>query len=480
MTVRWPILGTGAAAAALALVVGGGQARAAGAYFAAEQASAGKTVFEAHCSSCHSVKPNRPSPVGLNGSTFVSRWHSANDLHQKIANTMPANLLLSLSKAQYANVTAYLLSVNGTAAGSRRFDPTAAKPGNTQLPRPTVATAPSDGNGFYTVAQAVRGKGYFAGSCAACHSASPAPGDDGTSKDPFFATVTLDPSAGFVVGDLRMRLHLAGPSFIAKWPSVGALLHRIESTMPGSYAGHLDRQTYLDITAYLLSANGLPPGKNELRDAPQTNDAMSILEKGFTSLFDGKDFQNFRFLRGQGCGLPPEGCGDVRPGDTFTIKDRVIANSGTPYGVMYTKGKFLNFDLRLDYRYPPEKDSSRIFHGNSGYLLFVEKPMIWPKSIEIEGQEIYQLAILPLDTTAEFTWNADAFNRARKPLGMWSSVRILSQNGVVKSYLNDVLVSEVKHRFTQPGHIMFQAEGAPIFWRNIRMHSFDATTATRE
>lgn len=474
MTLRLPFLGGGAAVATLVLLVGGGQARAAGAYFAADQASSGKTVFEARCTSCHSVGPNQPSPMGLKGPAFVSRWHSANDLYRKIANTMPADRLLSLSKTQYENVTAYLLSVNGVAAGSRRFDPAAAKPGDTSLPRPTATTPPSSGNGFYTEAQALRGKGYFAGSCALCHSASPAPSDDGTSKDPFFATVTLDPSSGFAVGSLRMRLHLSGPSFIAKWPSAGALLHRIESTMPGSYAGQLDRQTYLDIAAYLLSANGLPPGKNELRDSPETNAAMPIVEKGFASLFDGNDFLNFQFLRGQGCGLPPESCGDIRPGETFTIKDRVIVNSGQPYGVMYTKGKYLNFDLRFDYRYPPEKDNSRTFYGNSGYLLFVDKPMIWPKSIEIEGQEIYQLAVLPLDTRAEFTWDADAFNRARKPLGMWSSVRILSQNGVVKSYLNDVLVSEVKHQFTQPGHIMFQAEGAPIFWRNIRMQSFDA------
>ena len=449
------------------------KASAAMATFAANQASSGKAVFEAHCSSCHSVEPDQPIPIGLKGAAFVSRWRSANDLFHKIANTMPSDRLLGLKQAEYENVTAYLLSVNGVAAGARPFDPAAARRADVLLPHPSAATPPSEGEGYYTVAQAERGRGYFEGSCGLCHAATPAPGDDGTSEDPFFATVTLDTNGGIVNGEQKMILHLAGPSFIAKWPSVGALLHRIEDTMPGSYPRQLDRQTYLDIAAYLLRANGFPPGKKELTYSPQSNAAMPIVEKGFTSLFDGADFRNFLFLRGQGCGLPPEGCGDTRPGTTFTIKDRVIANSGTPYGVMYTRDKHLNFDLRFDYRFPPATDADSTFYGNSGYLLFVEKPLIWPKAIEIEGQEAYQLAVLPLDTQAQFTWDAEAFQRASKPLGMWNSVRILSENGAVKSYLNGTLLSQVRHQFTRPGHIMFQAEGAPIFWRNIRIRSLD-------
>lgn len=483
MTISPKLLRFGAVAAVCTLLFGcerqAGQSPDSIAYFAADQATAGKALFDAHCSSCHSVDVGQPSPAGLKGTAFVSRWRSANDLYLKIANTMPANRLLSLSRFDYENVTAYLLSLNGIDAGERRFDSGAARRVDMLLPHSVSATPPVQGRGYYTAAQAQRGKGYFEGSCGLCHVAAPAPGDDGTSKDPFFATATLDPNGGIVGGNTKMKLHLAGPSFIAKWPSVGALVHRVESTMPGSYPGQIDRQTIVDIVAYLLSVNGLPPGKAELTYAPHSNAAMPILEEGFASLFDGQDFRNFRFLRGQGCGLPPDGCGDIRPGDTFTIRDRTISNSGSPYGALYTSQRYLNFDLRLDYRFPPEKDADLPFYGNSGYLLFVDKPQIWPRSIEIEGQEQFQLAVLPLDAKAVFTWDADAFQRARKPLGQWNSVRIVSRDGLVKSYLNGILLSQVRHQFAKPGHIMFQSEGAPIFWRNIRIRSFDSISKAR-
>lgn len=449
-----------------------------GAYFTTTQALAGKAVFEGKCSSCHTVEPSQPAPTSLRGEAFIKRWRSANDLYLKIASTMPSYGLLSLSAEQYENVTAYLMSLNGERAGTKPFAANALRDGDTALrtampPSATSAPAGVVAKGYYTASQARRGSGYFEGSCGLCHQATPAPGDDGTSADPFFANVHLDPAGGFVVGNLRMNIHLAGPSFVRKYPSVGALYRRIQNTMPGSYPRSLDRQTYLDITAHLLRANGFPAGPRELAYDPAGNDAMPLVEPGFTTLFDGTDFRHFRFLRGQNCSPPPEGCGSEQPGSTFTIKDRTIANSGMPYGGMYTANKYLNFSLRFDYRFLPSASEDEGLDYNSGYLLFVEQPQIWPRSIEIEGQERYQLAILPLDTKAEFSWDAEAFERARKLLGSWNSVEIVSAEGVVKSYLNGVLLSTVRHGFKKPGHIMFQAEGGPIFWRNIRIRPDD-------
>jgi PQQ-dependent dehydrogenase (methanol/ethanol family) len=95
-------------------------------------------------------------------------------------------------------------------------------------------------SGFYTIAQADRGKDQYTLSCSNCH------GDDLSGKEP--------------------ATPLAGESFLLKWNgrSVGDLFNLIRSTMPQENPGHLDQGVYLDIVAYLLQANGYPQGMKEL------------------------------------------------------------------------------------------------------------------------------------------------------------------------------------------------------------------------
>jgi|SRR3954468_15911705 mono/diheme cytochrome c family protein len=95
-------------------------------------------------------------------------------------------------------------------------------------------------DGVYTEEQAGRGNTGFAARCANCHGANLG----GTGEAPA----------------------LAGPQFLSDFDglSLGDLFDRIRTTMPQDNPGSLTRDAYADILAFLLQANGVPAGTQEL------------------------------------------------------------------------------------------------------------------------------------------------------------------------------------------------------------------------
>ena len=101
-------------------------------------------------------------------------------------------------------------------------------------------------SGVYTTAQAERGRETFEASCAACHRA------DLSGRGPIPA--------------------LRGTSFTGErdGQSVGDLFEVIRSTMPPGRQGTLAPEAYVDVVAYLLSANAYPPGDGDLPHHEET------------------------------------------------------------------------------------------------------------------------------------------------------------------------------------------------------------------
>jgi mono/diheme cytochrome c family protein len=89
--------------------------------YTAEQAAAGKTVYDNKCAMCHGAELGGAEMAPpLSGGVFMGNWagQSAGDLFTRIHTTMPANDPGSLSNAETAQVEAYILSYNQFPAGT--------------------------------------------------------------------------------------------------------------------------------------------------------------------------------------------------------------------------------------------------------------------------------------------------------------------------------------------------------------------------
>ena len=96
--------------------------------------------------------------------------------------------------------------------------------------------------GVYTEEQAERGNAQYTESCAACH----APDLRGNNTSP----------------------SLVGQGFAFLWggSTLGELFRRVQQVMPPDRPGTLPEQSYRNILAFILSANGYPTGPEPLED----------------------------------------------------------------------------------------------------------------------------------------------------------------------------------------------------------------------
>src|SRR5215469_13146326 len=97
-----------------------GQQRPAGPY-TADQAAAGRTVFQANCAGCHGPDlAGRNDAPQLAGTQFMANWggRTASELINFMASAMPPGNA-TLGEQNYVNITAYILDSNGARPGTQ-------------------------------------------------------------------------------------------------------------------------------------------------------------------------------------------------------------------------------------------------------------------------------------------------------------------------------------------------------------------------
>jgi mono/diheme cytochrome c family protein len=93
--------------------------------YTGEQAKRGLAVYGKECASCHgSDLTGGEAAPPLTGAGFLSNWtgQTVGDLFERTRQSMPQNDPGKLSRAQNADVLAYLLASNGFPEGKAELD----------------------------------------------------------------------------------------------------------------------------------------------------------------------------------------------------------------------------------------------------------------------------------------------------------------------------------------------------------------------
>jgi alcohol dehydrogenase (cytochrome c) len=95
-----------------------------------QQAEAGRTVYQARCSSCHAPDLGGNEAPQLSGSNFMSSWgvRTAHELIAYIQASMPPGNAGSLGEENSVNVSAFILAANGAAPGNQALTAAATFP----------------------------------------------------------------------------------------------------------------------------------------------------------------------------------------------------------------------------------------------------------------------------------------------------------------------------------------------------------------
>ncbi len=182
-------------------------------------------------------------------------------------------------------------------------------------------------------------------------------------------------------------------------------------------------------------------------------------------IFNGKDLSNWNFV------LKDD---SVPTSHVFSADEGIITVKGEPLGYMYTRKKYRDFTLELEYRWANEA-------SNSGVFFLIEEPATpFPKGIEcqLKAGKAGDLVLLSGAVLKEYVLPEGMTERPKfpvvekkepsseKPAGEWNKVKIQVKGGIADIYINDVLqnsaTSEVKE-----GHIGLQSEGKEIQFRNL-------------
>ncbi len=186
-------------------------------------------------------------------------------------------------------------------------------------------------------------------------------------------------------------------------------------------------------------------------------------------LFNGKDLSNWNLFI--------EEDSTVTAADVFTVKDGVIDIKGNPFGYMYTKEIYDNFDLHVEWRWSDGVGT------NSGIFLFVQEPAkVWPNAIECQlhkgdagdfvllgGSDVAEFKLKEGETRPEFPVVQKKAESSELAVGEWNQADITCKDGNITVKINGKLQNNGSKPLFKSGHIGLQSEGGPIQFRNVKL-----------
>ena len=231
-----------------------------------------------------------------------------------------------------------------------------------------------------------------------------------------------------------------------------------------------------------------------LRQAvPQATLPTIPAHKAAVVLFDGRDLTSFdTFLTSKGL--------NSDPGHVFQVEDGVIHVSGKEMGYLITKQSYHDYYLRAEFKWGEGTYGSREGKArDSGILFNVQgEQKVWPRSVEFQiieggtgdfwmtdgaaltGKDGTRVtgptgSSMKIDRFGKGPWEnvvgfRDPVGEVEKPHGEWNVLELVTQGRDVKQYVNGKLVNEGTDPSPTEGKILFQSEGAEVYFRNMKLY----------
>lgn len=182
-------------------------------------------------------------------------------------------------------------------------------------------------------------------------------------------------------------------------------------------------------------------------------------------IFNGKDLSDWEFIV-ENNAVPAD--------EVYSVKDGIITVKGAPLGYMYTKEKYADFTLELEYRWIGEASNSGVF------FLIEEANNPFPKGIEcqLKAGQAGDLVLLAGADLNEYQLPDSVDVRPKFPVikkqqpssenatGEWNKIRITVTDGIFSVFVNDVLQNSATSNVNE-GHIGLQSEGKEVEFRNL-------------
>ncbi|MDR0835507.1 MAG: DUF1080 domain-containing protein [Tannerella sp.] len=184
------------------------------------------------------------------------------------------------------------------------------------------------------------------------------------------------------------------------------------------------------------------------------------------NLFNGKDLSNWNFVVKDNA---------TAPENVFSVQDGVILIQGEPFGYMYTKKKYSDYVLEVEWSWLDQPANSGIF------LLIADAKNPFPNGIEcqLKAGSAGDLVLLGGSNLDEYVLPTDGVRPAfpivnkqkasnEKPVGEWNKAKIEVKGGVITVYINGELQNKGTNK-VKKGYIGLQSEGGPVQFRNVKL-----------
>jgi Domain of Unknown Function (DUF1080) len=210
-------------------------------------------------------------------------------------------------------------------------------------------------------------------------------------------------------------------------------------------------------------------------------------------LFDGSNLDNFdTFLKTKGLNSDPD--------HVFKLENGMIHISGKDMGYLITRQSYHDFYLRAEFKWGEGTYGEREGKArDSGILFNIQgEQKVWPRSVEFQiteggtgdfwmtdgaaltgrnGERVTGPpgSSLKIDhfgkgPTQNVVGFRDAVGDLEKPHGQWNVLELVIHGNDVKQYVNGKLANEGIDPSPTEGKILFQSEGAEVFFRDIRLY----------